>query len=143
MTADPGAHEAQLDSLFAVLDDMGDADLIAMSGVWTGGDAALREQAWAKVRAVPRTDPRAKALEESRDRLAQWVNDLGITWAGAFNRSIVVPAGVDQGNLRSNAVPAVLDAIVATLFTDLLDDDEREELLAPYRHVTEPVDTSD
>ena len=138
MTADPGAHEAQLDSLFAVLDDMGDADLIAMSGVWTGGDAALREHAWAKARSVARTDPRAKALEESRDWLAQWVNDLGITWAGAFNRSIVVPSGVDQGNLRSNAVPAVLDAIVATLLADLLEDDERDELLAPYRHVTEP-----
>ena len=138
MTADPGAYDKQLDSLFAVLSEMGDADLIAMSGVWTGGDAALREQAWTKARAVPRTDPRQKALDESRDRLARWVNDLGITWVGAFNRSIVVPSGVDQGNLRSNAVPAVLDAIVAAIFDDVLDDDEHDELLEPYRHVTEP-----
>ena len=66
------------------------------------------------------------------------MNDLGITWAGAYNRSIVVPNGADQGNLRRNAVPAILDAMIATLFADLLTDDEREELLEPLRRVTEP-----
>ena len=88
------------------------------------------KQAWTKVRAGCATIRARKLLDESRDRLASWVNDLGITWAGAYNRSIVVPVGVDQGNLRSNAVPAVLDAIVAMLFDDVLDDDERDELLA-------------
>jgi hypothetical protein len=78
-------------------------------------------------------------LETSRDRLARWVNDLGITWAGAYERSIVVPSGVDQGNLRRNAVPAILDAIVATLAEDLLTTEEREALLEPLRHVTEPM----
>ena len=117
---------------------MTDADLMTMSGAWTGEDAALRELAWTKVRAAGRRDPRAKVLNESRDRLARWVNDVGITWAGAYERSIVVPAGVDQGNLRRNAVPPILDAVVATLFDDVLTDEERDVLLEPLRRVTEP-----
>jgi hypothetical protein len=82
-------------------------------------------------------------LDESRDRLARWVNDVGITWAGAYERSIVVPAGVDQGNLRRNAVPPILDAVVATLFDDVLTDEERDVLLEPLRCVTEPQPSDD
>jgi hypothetical protein len=140
MTADLAPFEARVDRVFAAIDKFGDTDLLAMSGAWTGGDAQLREDAWTKVRAAVRHDPREKVLDESRDRLARWVNDLGITWVGAYNRSVVVPSGVDQGNLRRNAVPAVLDAIVAMLFDDLLDDEERDELLEPLRRVTEPSD---
>jgi hypothetical protein len=117
---------------------MTDTDLISLRGLWTGGDAALREEAWNKARAVEPGDPREKILDQCRDRLATWVNDTGITWAGAYNRSVVVPSGVDQGNLRMNAVPPILDAIVATLFDDVLDEDERNELLEPLRGVTEP-----
>ncbi len=143
MTDELGTSDARVDRLFGELARLGDSDLVAMSGVWTGGDAQLREDAWTKVRSVSGSDPRAELLEDSRDRLARWVNDLGITWAGAYNRSIVVPVGVDQGNLRRNAVPAVLDAIVAMLFSDLLDDDERDELLEPVRRVTEPETSHD
>ena len=137
MTADLSLT-ARVDRIFAAVNTLGDSDLLAMRGVWIGGVAELRQKAWTKVRATSLDDPRAKLLEQSRDRLATWVNDLGITWAGAFNRSIVVPMGADQGNLRSNAVPAVLDAIVATIFEDVLDEDERDELLEPLRRVTEP-----
>jgi hypothetical protein len=126
-----------VDRIFEALDKLNDPDLVALSGVWMGGDADLRRQAWAKISAVPRDDDRAMALAHSRDRLAGWVNDLGITWAGAYERSIVVPQGADQGNLRRNAVPAILDAVAATLFADLLRAEEREELLEPFRHVTE------
>jgi hypothetical protein len=128
--------KARVDTVFDALATVSDADLIAMRGVWTGEDAEVRELAWTKVKATARNDPRAKVLDDSRERLAQWVNDLGITWAGAYDRSIVVPMGVDQGNLRSNAVPAVLDAIVAVCFEDVLDDEERDVLLEPLRHVT-------
>ena len=130
--------EQRVDDLFAGLGRMTDSDLIALSGVWMGGDAELRREAWSKVGSVPSDDDRARMLEQCRGRLAGWVNDLGITWAGAYERSIVVPAGVDQGNLRRNAVPAILDAVAATIFVDLLTDDERDELLEPLRHVTEP-----
>jgi hypothetical protein len=122
---------------------MRESDLVALNGVWMGGDAELRKEAWLKVRSVRSDDPRARSLEQSRDRLAGWVNDLGITWAGAYERSIVVPTGVDQGNLRRNAVPAILDAIAATLFGDMLSADEHEELLAPLKHVTEPESAGD
>jgi hypothetical protein len=132
-----------VDQLFATLGTLSDADLVALSGVWTGGDAELRAQAWAKVRSVARDDKRALELEQARDRLASWVNDLGITWAGAYERSIVVPQGADQGNLRRNAVPPILDAIAATLFTELLSADERDELLAPLHHVTDPAPADD
>ena len=128
----------RVDDLFSALERLTDSDLVALSGVWMGGDAELRRQAWSKIGSTPRDDDRAKQLEHSRDRLAGWVNDLGITWAGAYERSIVVPTGADQGNLRRNAVPAILDAVAATLFDDLLAPDEREELLEPMRHVTEP-----
>lgn len=138
MTDENSAAEARVDKLFGVLLTMTDTDLVAMSGYWTGGDAEIRKRAWTKVRAVPKDDARAKELEESRDRLAQWVNDQGISWFGAYERSIVVPSGADQGNLRRNAVPAILDAVVVTLFDRMLDDDERDELLEPYRRVTEP-----
>jgi hypothetical protein len=136
------SDSAQLavDGVFAAIDRMSDADLVAMRGFWTGGDAKLREGAWTKARAATKDDPRAALLAESRDRLASWVNDLGITWAGAYNRSVVVPVGVDQGNLRRNAVPAVLDAILAMIFDELLDEEERDELLEPMRRVTEPAD---
>jgi hypothetical protein len=129
-----------LDDLFAAIARLSDSDLVALSGVWTGGDADLRGEAWAKVRGVARTDERAHALEQARDRLASWVNDLGITWSGAYERSIVVPQGADQGNLRRNAVPPILDAIAATLFAELLTADEQGELLAPFSHVTDAAD---
>ncbi len=136
MTAD-NTTDSGVDRVFASLDRMDDFDLVALGGVWMGLDAEVRGQAWSKVRSVPRDDTRAKSLEQGRDRLAGWVNDLGITWAGAYERSIVVPAGVDQGNLRRNAVPAILDAIVAVLFEDVLTAEEREVLVEPLRHVTE------
>jgi len=128
----------RVDHVFGALSQMTDADLMTMSGAWTGEDAALRELAWTKVRATAKRDPRSKVLVESRDRLARWVNDVGITWAGAYERSIVVPVGVDQGNLRRNPVPPILDAVVATLFDDALTDEERDVLLEPLRRVTEP-----
>ena len=131
-------NEDRIEQIFRSLTRMSDADLVALRGIWTGGDAALREDAWTKVRASGHDNPRAKTLDECRDRLATWVNDTGITWAGAYNRSVVVPSGVDQGNLRMNAVPPIVDAIVAELFQDVLDDDERDELLEPLRRVTEP-----
>lgn len=133
----------RVDHVFGALAQMTDADLMTMSGAWTGEDAGLRELAWTKVRAAGRRDARAKVLDESRDRLARWVNDVGITWAGAYERSIVVPAGVDQGNLRRNAVPPILDAVVATLFDDVLTDEERDVLLEPLRCVTEPQPSDD
>jgi hypothetical protein len=126
-----------IDQLFATLETLTEADLVALSGVWMGGDADLRREAWAQVGSVARDDPRAQALERARDRLASWVNDLGITWAGAYEKSIVVPTGADQGNLRRNAVPAILDGIAATLFDELLTTDQQDELLAPWRHVTD------
>ena len=136
-------RDAALDEVFATLEKLNDPDLVALSGVWTGGDAEIRGQAWSKVRSVPRDDPRAHSLEQARDRLASWVNDLGLTWAGAYERSIVVPQGADQGNLRRNAVPSILDAVAVTLFADLLTADERDELLAPLRHVTDPEPAND
>lgn len=107
MTLGIDTPEARVDRVFTALGKMGDSELLAMSGVWTGGDAALRQSAWAKVHATLRRDDGAKLLEES-------------------------------GSLRKNAVPAALDAIVAMLFDDVLDDDEREELLEPLRRVTQP-----
>jgi hypothetical protein len=125
-----------IDRVFAVLDRSSETDLIELSSLWTGGDADVRKAAWSKVTAIAQTDSRQQQLKEARDRLASWVNDLGITWAGAYDRSIVVPMGVDQGNLRRNAVPPILDAIAAILFADALDEDERDELSAPFESVT-------
>lgn len=122
---------------------MSEADLMVMSSAWTGGDKDARERAWSKVRATSTKDQRSKELKESRDRLAQWVNDLGITWVGAYERSILVPQGVDQGNLRRNAVPAILDAVVAVLFETELTEEERDELLEPMRRATDPEPETD
>jgi hypothetical protein len=138
VTSNHDAGPPAANEVFQALIRMSDTDLIAMSGFWTGGDADMRKQAWLKVRDVPRDDPREKELGEARDQLARWVNDVGVSWYGANERSIVVPSGADQGNLRRNAVPAILDALAASLFADLLDDDERDELLEPFRQVTEP-----
>jgi hypothetical protein len=140
-TADGAAGptaEQRVDGVFAALDKMTNGDLMTLSGAWTGGDADLRKDAWTRVKEMPKKDASAALLDQSRDRVARWVNDLGITWAGAYDRSIVVPAGADQGNLRRNVVPAILDALAAEIFTDLLTDDERDELLAPLRAVTDP-----
>lgn len=140
---EPDRLEGRIDSIFVALGRMSDADLIAVRGAWMGGDADVREGAWTKARAAARRDPRSRMLDQGRDRLASWVNDVGITWAGAYNRSVVVPAGMDQGNLRMNAVPAVLDAMVAVIFDDELTDDERDALLEPLRRVTEPPPAED
>ena len=129
--------DALVDGVFLALSKLVDADLIALSGVWMAGDAEVRKEAWSRVGAVPGDDRRAQSLARGRDRLASWVNDLGITWAGAYERSIVVPSGADQGNLRRNAVPAILDAMAGILFEELITPEERDELLEPLRHVTE------
>jgi hypothetical protein len=137
------ATQVRVDQVFGAVIKMTDSDLMAMIGFWTGGDADVRQRAWTKVRAVPKDDPRAKELEQSRDRVAQWVNDLGVSWYGAYERSIVVPSGADQGNLRRNAVPPILDAIVEAIFQRSLDEDERDELLEPLRRVMEPEPVDD
>ena len=43
--------EQRVELVFAAIEKLDESDLMAMAGAWTGGDAALREEAWAKVRA--------------------------------------------------------------------------------------------
>lgn len=138
MTRNDDSYDARVDRVFVALGRMSEPDLVGMRAAWEGGDASTREQAWSKVRATERRDPRARILANARNRLSSWASEAYISWQGGSTGSVIVPGLIDEAELRRGAQPPALDAIAAVLFDDVLDDDEREELLEPIRRVTEP-----
>ncbi len=140
MTASrPGDDEARIDRVFVALGRMTHPDLLAMRAAWDAGDSDVRQRAWAKIRAQLRSDPRAQLVEDARDRLNTWASESFITWrAGAQSSQVIVPGGIDEADLRRAVQPPALDAISAMLVDEVLDDDERDELLEPVRIVTAP-----
>jgi hypothetical protein len=114
-------------------------DLSTMIATWDGGNVEVRQRAWAKVSAKLRQDPRKKVMERSREQLGTWIDEVGGGWIRPLAGGVLTPGGVNERITRTNALPAFLDAIAAMLVDEVLSDDERDELLAPLRSVTEPV----
>jgi hypothetical protein len=140
VTRYPNSYDARHDRVLTVVSQLDDTDLIAMSAAWEGGDARVRERAWSKINAKLRHDPRSKMLDEARDWLSSWASRAQISWRGGIaGASVIIPGGIDVASLRREVFPAALDAVAAMLVDEVIDDDERDELLGPLRLVSEPA----
>ena len=137
MRTDLTESEDRVDRVFVALSHMRDTDLATMTGRWDGGDVEIRERAWAKISAQLQHDPRKKVMERSREQLGTWIDQVG-GGVRPLAGGVMTPGGMNERVLRTNAIPAFLDAIAAMLVDDVLTDEERDELLAPLHSVTEP-----
>jgi len=137
VSTDLTESEDRVDRVFVALSHMSDVDLSTMTATWDGGNVAVRERAWAKVSAKLRQDPRRKVMERSREQLGTWIDEVGGS-VRPLAGGVLTPGGMNERILRTNALPAFLDAIAAMLVDEVLTDDERDELLGPLRSATEP-----
>ena len=93
---DSKESEARVDRVFAAVGRMSEIDLLTMRRTWDEGDAQMRANAWLKVRAALRDDPRSRILADAQDRLATWVGQSNMTWLGGANTSpVTVSAGIE------------------------------------------------
>jgi hypothetical protein len=130
--------EARLDLVLMALTRLRDGDMMEMAATWQGGKVWMRQAAWAKVNAQLRDDPRRKLMDDAREWLASWVDRSYTASRGAISgRAAFFPGGSDLALMRRDVLAPALDAVGAMLVDEVLTDEEREELLAPLRSVTE------
>ncbi len=103
-----------------------------MREAWDSSDPATREEAWRLVTRALKRDGRQRQLDQARDAVSRWVGDNapGIT-------TLLYAPGSDTDKERTEArvasVPAVLDAVLAIVAADILDQDQRYALSKPWR----------
>ena len=98
---------------------------------WDMEDPAPRKAAWIAATAAMRAAGRAGELDELRDAVNAWAGDK------AFNFQDLYGGGSPERTrqeARLAALPAVMDAGLATIAADVLDQDQRYLLLKPYRN---------
>lgn len=98
--------------------------------VWEMEDAAPRKTAWATASAELKAAGRGREIDELRDAVNAWAGDK------AFNFQDLYGGGSPERTrqeARLAALPAVMDAGLAAIATDFLDQDQRYLLTKPYR----------
>jgi hypothetical protein len=127
--------QERVDRLFDRFERMTDAEFLIMRSAWDEQDQRAREDAWTMVKVALRTTKRDALLDDARHRIASWVNNYGYRLAFPDTQGQASLSGMDQGSVRKQAFPPMLDAIAATIVADGLDQDERHVLLKPYQAV--------
>jgi hypothetical protein len=130
------ATEQRIDVLLQGLLRMSDAELRLLHLGWEEVSAEERDSAWQTVRGVVRRDPGKKYMEAAQSRLAKWVNNSA-TWTGFGFGQVATGtgSGMNLADVRTAALPAVLDAVGEIIAEDQLSDDQREALLEPWHRV--------
>ena len=106
------------------------AQLQRMRQAWEAGDTLERQEAWRVGQDALRSAGRAGALDRTRSVVSDWANDSAWTL-----NSLYGGAGREQTRVsaRLAALPAILDAALAILAGDALDQDQRYALTKPWR----------
>lgn len=129
--------ENRLDDLLQRLVQLGDEDARMLAEAWSQEDQQARERGWRRAKAVIERDGLTDWLDDTRDRVLSWASATQAEFRGVAGLLGRPSEGVDP---RRQAVPAILDAVVALLARDDLDADEYEALWSPWSTVTTRVD---
>lgn len=124
-----GPNQAQVDALFERLEavDQGQALLLAN----LAGDDPARRHARGAVLEAARRSGREKQLKRAQLEVTRWVN----TWfSGGFQLS-GYGRDITPGEAAVHAAPVVLDAVGALVVRDLLEADDLDALIGPWREL--------
>jgi hypothetical protein len=97
---------------------------------WEMEDPRPRKAAWAAATAALRGAGRADELDELREAVNAWAGDKAFNFVDLYGGGS--PERTRQ-EARLGALPAVMDAGLAAIAGDLLDQDQRYALGKPYR----------
>jgi hypothetical protein len=125
--------DRQLDELFGQVTRVPNSQLVFVRAMWNLADESARAEAWRNVNRVVETHHRQELLEETRSKLAMWVNGDTRGWGLHYGNSLMPSYTelVDAVNVRRDALPPLLDAAAAIIAADGLSSEDRETLLAP------------
>src|SRR4051794_23038270 len=111
-----------MERFLAQLVGIGPEQARQMRLVWEMEDAAPRKTAWAAASAGLKAAGRGREIDELRDAVNAWAGDK------AFNFQDLYGGGSPERTrqeARLGALPAVMDAGLAAIATDFLDQDQR------------------
>jgi hypothetical protein len=123
--------QERVDRLFDRFERMTDAEFMLLSTVWEEQDQAARQDAWTMVKVALRATKRDNLIADARNRIASWVNNYTAQMAIGEVPGNFISSGMDPGSIRRAAIPAMLDAIAATITHDELSQDDRWVLSKP------------
>lgn len=131
-TRDEAGHETPVDErlnqLFVGLGRLSETDLLLLRSYWDEMDPEARKAAWQAAMQIVRDTNREAMLDEGRRRIAHWVNDYeSAYWQGPVGGGDGFPAS----SVRDAAIPPLMDAVVATITSDTLDDGVAQALYGP------------
>jgi hypothetical protein len=101
-----------------------------MRMTWDMEDPEPRKAAWTKAGAALKAAGRGAEIEELRDGVNSWAGDKAWNIMDQFGGGSPERA---RQEARRAALPPVMDAGLATIAADLLDQDERYALTKPFR----------
>jgi len=120
----------EIEQILGRLDSLTDDDVWFLADQWQKEDAAARRRAWAKAKSGVEAAASESILTEVRRVVGDWMKAERTDFHGI--QGLLGSAGSMAAG-RQAAAPAVLDAVVATLAADALDDYDRDVLLGPWR----------
>jgi hypothetical protein len=124
----------EMDALFARLDRLNEAQLLAMRVAWLSGDRRTHEEAWKAIRIVGKRDGLTKEIDRVRDKAMVWVSrDTALAGYQFFGTSAWVQAKMGAGD-------AIVDVALATALGSRLDAPCRDVLIRPWLRVTKGED---
>lgn len=119
----------QMDTFFARLDGLNQAEVQALTAVWHSVGKQAHEDAWLAIRAIAARDGLSKEIDRVRDtaldRASRGTNNVGYTVIDLARQT------------RIEAGPAIVDAAVATALGSRLDPVTRELLIEPWLRATQ------
>ena len=119
-----------IEQILGRLDSLTDDDVWFLADQWQKADAAARRRAWARAKAAVVAAGSEGVLNEARRVVGDWMKAERTDFHGI--EGLLGSAGSMAAG-RQAAAPAVLDAVVATLGADALDDYDCDVLVSPWR----------
>ncbi len=103
-----------------------------LDAMWQSGDAVVRQRAWQRGKRALQAQHAERLYEQANSAVSRWVRD----WAsGRVGMPYEVYSSFQDQNrleIRIAAAPPILDAILASLVSDVFPEDELEELMTPW-----------
>jgi hypothetical protein len=118
-----------LDRFILDLKTLEPEQLRVMRQAWDDADAGPRREAWKVATAALERAGRRGELDALRGKLTTWANDTGVFASVQYGGT----REKDRVEARVAALPPVMDAGLAAVAGNLLDQDQRYALTKPWR----------
>jgi hypothetical protein len=125
------------DQLDLLLDEVGllsEDDIPLLADAWEREDDAARRRAWSRAKTEVERRRLGGALDRARGEVGRWAAAGRSDYHGIGG---LMGMPTREAQERAQAAPAILDAVVALLAGDALDDDERAVLARPWEALRE------